>query len=78
MIFLAQKDLRRTLCSTNFNPKAALTVRLENVVPTRAMDRMNTALCKKQRPDGTWERPVLIELPKEPAVATDFLVSAGR
>eukprot|EP00965_Chrysotila_dentata_P178358 5890626-Pleurochrysis_carterae.AAC.1 len=62
--YIAQREICRKLRSDYFTPRATLTLRLENFMPTRAIDRANTALSKKQLDDGTWRRPVLIELPK--------------
>eukprot|EP00965_Chrysotila_dentata_P228245 6196495-Pleurochrysis_carterae.AAC.2 len=49
--FLASRDLCATLRAKHFTPSAALTVRLENFLSTRAMDRASTALSKCQRDD---------------------------
>eukprot|EP00965_Chrysotila_dentata_P061515 2036811-Pleurochrysis_carterae.AAC.1 len=44
--FLAQRDLCRHLRTQHFTPKVALTMRLENFLPTRALERANTMLSK--------------------------------
>eukprot|EP00965_Chrysotila_dentata_P041567 1378313-Pleurochrysis_carterae.AAC.1 len=61
--YLAQRDLCRQLRSDFFTPKATLTAGLENFMPIRSLDRINTALSKEQLDDGTWRRPVIINLP---------------
>eukprot|EP00965_Chrysotila_dentata_P099984 3303797-Pleurochrysis_carterae.AAC.2 len=61
--FVAQKELCRTLRTNSFNAKASLTVRLENFMLTRAIDRANTVLSKTQQADGTWRRPAIIDVP---------------
>eukprot|EP00965_Chrysotila_dentata_P181898 6005656-Pleurochrysis_carterae.AAC.1 len=57
------RDLCTHLRTNHFTPKATLTLRLENFLPTRAIDRANTLLLKVQRDDGTWQRPVILPMP---------------
>eukprot|EP00965_Chrysotila_dentata_P031980 1066038-Pleurochrysis_carterae.AAC.1 len=71
--FLVSRDLCQKLRSDFFTPKAALTVRLENFLSTRAMDRANSVLSKKQLDDGTWRRPILPDVPKGSRVANRAL-----
>eukprot|EP00965_Chrysotila_dentata_P194889 6176655-Pleurochrysis_carterae.AAC.2 len=61
--YLAQRELCRSLRSKFFTSKASLTVRPENFMPTRAINRANTVLSKTQKADGTWRRPIIIDVP---------------
>eukprot|EP00965_Chrysotila_dentata_P047369 1571601-Pleurochrysis_carterae.AAC.2 len=61
--FLAQRDLCQLLRSQHFTPKGSLSIRLDNFLPTRALDRANTVLSKVQDEDGTWRRPILLSMP---------------
>ncbi len=62
--YLAQSDLVRHLRRDFFSAKAGLTVRLENFMPSRVVDKADSVLAKKQRADGTWYRPIIVPMPK--------------
>eukprot|EP00965_Chrysotila_dentata_P133778 4424456-Pleurochrysis_carterae.AAC.2 len=61
--FISSRDMCATLRKQQCNPSAALSVRLESFLSTRALDRANAALSEVQRDEGTWTRPVRVKLP---------------
>eukprot|EP00965_Chrysotila_dentata_P016828 557950-Pleurochrysis_carterae.AAC.1 len=61
--FIGKRDVIAKLKREYWTTQASLDVRLSNFMPVRAMEEMRLILSKRQRDDGKWFRPVLVDLP---------------